>query len=175
MAKPSFTQTQAYQEGKRQLSLKNFYFNRYLMLRYATACFLFSNLYWLLLLPGIDLVALLPVSLLVLASLVCLEHLKLYGHVSADVRGKLVYHRYFYISQGVVNGLLIGLILTGFGFQQLLPMFSTDVTTRLIVGLIPLLGLWLAWGCVVRLHKIESNTDAFHAKLVLFEQSLGSL
>ncbi|MEG3033149.1 MAG: hypothetical protein RR813_08035, partial [Enterococcus sp.] len=42
------TDKKALDLDRKKLSLKNMYFNRYLLVRYLSAIFFFSNLYWLI-------------------------------------------------------------------------------------------------------------------------------
>ncbi|HHX70554.1 MAG TPA: hypothetical protein GX708_21190, partial [Gallicola sp.] len=79
-------------KGK-ELSLKNMYFNRYLIVRYTVALFFFINLYWLLsLLLTKSFMAILPCMLILLLILVIFEHAKLYSnHTNKLPRTKLYF------------------------------------------------------------------------------------
>lgn len=79
---------------KKETALKNFRFNRFLLLRYLLAGFFFTNLYWLLSLAmSKSMWSLLPLGLIVLSVPAIAEHLRLYGYPSDDVRNQLKWHR----------------------------------------------------------------------------------
>ena len=85
---------------KKQLSLKNMYFNRYLIVRYLTAFFFFMNMQWMiLLLSAKSLGSSLPM-ILILAILPAVgEQVKLYRKHQTNVP----WTKWYFLFQSVFN------------------------------------------------------------------------
>lgn len=173
MAKKKYIETEAYEKGKRDLSRKNFRFARFMMLRYAMAFFFFTNLYWfaILLEGGTGFAFALPLGLLVLSVPAIYEQMRLYGDKSNDLTQRLEYNRYYYWGQIAVNLGMLGVLASGALFHSFFPIFNGQLTTRLILGILPLLGLLLARVCLTRIHNIKNNTDKFYARQQAFESA----
>lgn len=88
---------------KKQLSLKNMYFNRYLFVRYLTAFFFFMNMQWMiLLLSAKSLGSSLPMVLLLAILPAVGEQVKLYRKHQTNVP----WTKRYFLFQGVCNILM---------------------------------------------------------------------
>ncbi|MGM0165399.1 hypothetical protein IGI39_000341 [Enterococcus sp. AZ135] len=151
---------------KKETALKNFRYNRFLLLRYLLAGFFFTNLYWLLSLAmSKSIWALLPLGLIVLSVPAIAEHLRLYGYPSDDVRNQLKWHRLYQITQLITNVILLVSVLTNLGFEQAFPFFTNTVTSKGFVSCILLVGSLLSGVILKRIKSIYSQKDK-HASYI---------
>lgn len=152
---------------KKQFSLKIMYFNRYLIIRYLTAVFFFMNLYWLIILlvsKSSFLIA--PIGGIGLILPAVGEQIRLYRkHQNTVPRAK----RYFKW-QGIINGILCGLLFTSF-YTSMFPFMVNTLYGKL--GMI----LFLGSGCLIcglchkHLESIEINKDRQYQRIKIFEQA----
>ena len=92
----------AIEKNRQDMSLKSMQFNRFMMVRYATAFFFFVNLYWALLMRH-TWVVVIPLVIMVIASLAIVEQIKLFGtHTN-----QLVYSKLFFRTQAILNVVLM--------------------------------------------------------------------
>lgn len=156
------------EERRKKTSITNMYFNRFLLIRYTTALFLFFNLYWFVfLLFSQPLLALLPFALFAGAAVVALEQVKLYRNHSQ----KLPYARFFYMAQGIVNVGLIGLIYTP-AYANLFPFLTKTMDTKRVLTCALLIGILISLVVLRKLYKIRLGQDK-HLKLVkAYEKTL---
>ena len=151
---------------KKETALKNFRYNRFLLLRYLLAGFFFTNLYWLLSLAmSRSAWSLLPLGLIVLSVPAIAEHLRLYGYPSDDVRNQLIWHRLYQMTQGIINLVLLVSVLTNFGFEQVFPFFTNSATSKGFVSCILLVGMLLSGIILKRIQSIYSQKDR-HASYI---------
>lgn len=151
---------------KKDTALKNFRYNRFLLLRYLLAGFFFTNIYWLLSLAmSKSAWALLPLGLLVLSVPAIAEHLRLYGYPSDDVRDQLKGHRLYQITQAITNVVLLVSVLTNLGFGQVFPFFKNNATSKGFVSCILLAGILLSAVILKRISSIYSQKDK-HASYI---------
>lgn len=68
------------EKNKKEQSLKSMYYNRYLLVRYVTAIFFFTNIYWLISLVISDSsLYFLPLTLIIILILSVAEQVKIYS------------------------------------------------------------------------------------------------
>ncbi|MWN90639.1 hypothetical protein GQ597_07995 [Gilliamella sp. Pra-s65] len=150
----------------KKISLTNLYFNRFLMIRYTTAFFLFLNLYWATFLMGsLSMVAILPLVLFVLGILTTWEQIKLYrNHCN-----KLPYARLFYRVLAVV---FIALMITLYTplYQLFYPFLkqTQDVLNVLLVLLTVSLIITLLM--LKKLNNIQHNRDQHFKRIQAYEE-----
>lgn len=152
--------------GKRELSITSMYFNRYLIFRYLTALFFFTNLYWLIILAGTHSWGwLLPSGLLVGSVAVMAEQGGKYWHHT----NRLKITRSYYVIQAIIN---FGLLVT-VAFGQMKPFYSfVSQTGRLeLMGLLAV-GILLSGLLEYRAHLIEHDQDRYLQHIKQFEASL---
>lgn len=151
---------------KKLSSLKNLYFNRYLMVRYFLAVFVFSNFYWALYTQG-HWIMVLPCILLILAIKPCFDVIRSYGETSIDMKWSTIYFR----AQLGVNIVAAILMWTGM-FHDLFPFLSDILPSQILVSMILLGGVIMALCCVKRLDKIERNEDKQYQRILQYEKAL---
>lgn len=155
-------------QQRQEISLKNTFFNRYLLLRYSLALFFFSNLYWLLIqLTTRSWLLVLPSILIVLTILACIEQFKLYGKKEVRLTHT---KRAMQVQVGVQVFSVIG-VMTPW-FSALFPIFATSVLARLFILTLLGIGLALLLFNLRRMEQIETNTDRAYLRYRQMEKSI---
>lgn len=151
---------------KKVSALKNLYYNRYLMVRYFLAVFLFSNFYWALYTNG-TWSMIIPLALLVMAIPPCIENIQCYGEKATAMN----WTKRYYKAQMCVN---IGLLLLGTTplFKEIMPFLSDTITSRIIACGIYFIGFLMALSCHNRLRKIDTNSDKQYARIHQYEKAV---
>lgn len=151
-------------ERKRtEMSLKSMQFNRFMLIRYATAFFLFINLYWAIIMRQ-TVVALIPVVLMLIASLAIIEQIKLFGHHT----NQLTYSKVFFRSQLIVNIILMISTPTSL-FTFFYQFIQNTSSNRLVVLILLLLSSGLLLIVNKRLGLIAINHDKYYARLIAYQ------
>ena len=151
---------------KNKMSLRNLYFNRYLLIRYLTAGYFFFNLYWFILLLGYHQpVAILPFVLMVGLIFVTVEQVKQY-HVHTN---RVPYAQKYYWVQLVINLVLAGICLT--------PLATTFYPFVRASGMNVIIAILLVGvlGCLLierKISNIRSNKDRYLSNIKDFQNSI---
>ena len=153
---------------KKQLSLKNMYFNRYLIVRYLTAFFFFMNMQWMiLLLSAKSLGSSLPM-ILILAILPAVgEQVKLYRKHQTNVP----WTKWYFLFQSVFNLLVIPVLFTS-GFTFLYPFMANNNGGQLFVFILVVSGIFASAFIQYRLKKISLNQDQQYIRIKQYEKAL---
>ncbi|ROX43598.1 hypothetical protein EGW26_12245 [Enterococcus faecium] len=153
---------------KKQLSLKNMYFNRYLFVRYLTAFFFFMNMQWMiLLLSAKSLGSSLPMVLLFAILPAVGEKVKLYRKHQTNVP----WTKRYFLFQGVCNILLIPVLFTS-GFTLLYPFMANNNRGQLFVFILIVSGIFVSVFIQYRLKKISLNQDQQYIRIKQYEKAL---
>lgn len=163
--KKSSKNTKQTEENQKNVStLKSLYFNRYLLIRYALALFIFSNLYWALFLHKSKLLVL-PIMMLIFSLLPCYENFKCYGEATPSMKWT---KRFFVIQCGVcVFGLVC--VLTPL-FTSILPVLTDMPLSRIVAFVAIFMGWLIDLICLKRFQKIEANEDKQYKRIVEYER-----
>lgn len=158
-------------QQRQETSLKNTLFNRYLLLRYSLALFFFGNIYWLLIqLTTKTWLILLPIILLILIVVACVEQFKLYGKTEANL-GKT--KRALQVQAGVQVFSLLATLSPW--FSAVFPIFSDSFTARLFLLVLLGLGLVLLVLNLRRIQAISQNTDKAYLRYRQTEKSVHTI
>jgi hypothetical protein len=151
-----------------KLSLKNMYYNRYLLVRYLTAGFFFVNLYWFLfLLLAHSKFTVIPFSLLVFLVLVAAEQVKLYStHTNNTPMTKL-----YYWLQLLVNLALLPVALSS-QFSELFPFMADTQKAGQLLSAVIFIGSLLCLVISRRLRLIRNDQDRHFARIKQYEKTL---
>ncbi|WP_440894861.1 hypothetical protein ACS127_09805 [Amphibacillus sp. Q70] len=145
---------------KNETAIKNFHYNRFLLLRYILAGFFFSNLYWTLaLFMSKSIFILIPVILLLLTIPAIFEHARLYGDITAEAQNKLRYHFIYQYVQMIFNLVLLVLTITRWGYHNLFPFLTNTSTARAVIIFILLVGIVMSISCLNRIKNIYLQKD----------------
>ncbi|WP_334352360.1 hypothetical protein [Companilactobacillus sp. HBUAS56257] len=152
--------------GGQKLSLKSMYFNRYLVFRYLTAVFFFTNLYWLIISIGTGgYTWIIAASLLFGAGLVTIEQVKKYWKPD----NTLTITHIYYWAQIVVNLLLI--VSVALGQRTWFFPFLTDQSNGWLMGFLAM-GIAISALLEYRIYLIEHNRDRYLQRIKQFSASL---
>lgn len=156
------------EEQRRTASLKNMYFNRYLFVRYMTALFFFTNLYWAIsiYITGSKFF-LLPVALMLFMFGVIVEQVRLYSTHTNE----LPFTQNFYRVQLAANVLLLILSFTSL-FTTFFPFMANTTNARLLMGAVLLVGCLLCVLILRRLKNISQNTDRHYKRMKDYEKAM---
>ena len=162
---------QSFVRLEKETAVKNFRYNRFLLLRYLLAGFFFMNLYWgLSLALSQSWVALLPFGLMVLNLPAIAEHLRFYGYPSKEIKGQLDQHRRYQWVQLGTNLVLVVMCWAGSGLQMVFPFLNADPSSRGFVSCILLSGILLSLLSLRKIAKIYANLDRHARYIDEFEQ-----
>ncbi|MDY3705199.1 hypothetical protein [Vagococcus lutrae] len=153
---------------RKKLSLKTMYFNRFLLIRYLSAGFFFTNLYWLILLYlSQSRLLFLPLFLIIVILTSVFEQAKLYSAPTNIVPRTTNYYRL----QLIVN---IGLLLATFTplFSSLFPFMNQGMSGRTFITIFLLTGCLLSLWIQNRLRNISHNNDKHYQRIKQYEKSL---
>ncbi|MFY9284312.1 MAG: hypothetical protein WAO56_09415 [Miniphocaeibacter sp.] len=154
-------------KGK-ELSLKNMYFNRYLIVRYTVAFFFFINVYWLIsLFLTKSFMVILPCILILFLVFVIFEHVKLYSHHT----NKLPRTKLYFKIQLFLNIILIILSWTNL-FIKIFPILKITQKTRLLVSVGLLIGIIISYLIIKKLNIIEKNKDKQFERIKKYEKAI---
>ena len=146
------------QELKRQLTWKNNYFARYMLLRYTLALFFFANVYWLAVLSYQGhWLGVVPLTMLIAHALGSVEQFKLYGKREARLA---VTKRAFQAQLAVCLGVVLSCISPI--FSTIFPVFADNLTGRGFVIGLQLLGCLILVLNLRRIRQILDNKDKFY-------------
>ncbi len=153
---------------RKENGIKNMYFNRYLMVRYFLAALLFSNFYWMLFSMD-QWIKIIPLLLLLLGVAPCIENIRSYGEKKIAMTWT---KRYFRV-QCIVNILMMGIVFTPF-FKSALPFLQDQMTSRIFIFIIVLIGFLMSVACLVRFAKIDANRDKHYQRILQYEKIVNS-
>ncbi|MEB8091474.1 hypothetical protein [Mammaliicoccus lentus] len=76
-----------FEKNRKETSIKSMYFNRYLLVRYASALFFFSNLYWFFyLITSRSWTFVIPLLMMIIILISVAEQVKMYGNHSNNAK-----------------------------------------------------------------------------------------
>ncbi|MGY3725390.1 hypothetical protein SAMN05421767_1346 [Granulicatella balaenopterae] len=152
------------QDRKKQTTIKNMYFNRYLIFRYYLAGLFFCNLYWLYMhLPVLNFSIIFPGIMLVISLGALIEQVRLYGNLTAKVPLKMT--NLFIKCQFLCC--IVALISVFFNqfFVMLFPiLIANTLAKQLIVG-INMINVIILYCLNKRITKIKQAEDKPYKRL----------
>ncbi|AZP93788.1 hypothetical protein QJ527_12600 [Enterococcus mundtii] len=151
---------------KKAFSLKVLYFNRYLIIRYLTAGFFFTNLYWLVsLLLASSKLFWVPSGLLFFLLPVVAEQVALYR---THKNNATVTRNYFWL-QALTNVFLLLAVFSP-GYSQLFPFMANGSNGQALILCVIACGLLICLFCQRRLNKIHTDTDRHYQRIKEYER-----
>lgn len=152
---------QQLERQRQETSIKSMYYNRYLVIRYLCATFLFTNLYWCLFLVKQGAKStIVPLALLLIMIPVLVEHAKLFS----EHRDTTPATRRYYRVQLWVNIALLGSIGTPL-FGIIYPFMEQTILAKSCVAALLLLGIALCFWALKRLDQIVCRTDKQYGRI----------
>ena len=163
----NYEQKLEYERNRIKLSLKSMYFNRYLLVRYVTALFFFTNLYWLVsLILSKSSFYIIPLFLIGFLIISVAEQVKIYSKHTNNAK----ITRFSFIAMLIANvGLIVPTCLSS-TFAQLYPFFVNETKSRVFVFSILLAGILLSVLMLRRLNQIKQNMDKQYQRIKEYEK-----
>ena len=152
---------------KQEMTWKNNLFSRYMLFRYSFVLLFFANIYWIIILSyQLNFIIILPILQLFLIVMACAEQFSLYGKTTINLnRTKLAFE-----GQLIVNSLGILLVVLPYQFERAFPIFNNQLSGKVFVIVLQLLGLGLSLLNMKRIEQVKNNTDKFYYR---FQQAFG--
>lgn len=159
------------QKNRENTSIQSMFFNRYLLIRYIAALFLFTNIYWsILLLLSHSSLYFIPLSLAIITTISLLEQIKIYRTRTNNVK----YTHYSFIVLFTANVFLLMTIFSSQVFKRLYPFLVNQTKARALISVILVIGLLLSATALYRLSKIRQNKDKNYLRAKKFEATIHS-
>lgn len=155
------------EQNRKKLSIKSMYFNRYLLVRYVSALFFFTNLYWLIsLLMSESSLYIIPLVLMFVLLFSIVEQVKMFGNHSNNAK----YTKYSFSILLITNIILI--VPTSFSttFNQLYPFLLDHKKSKILVITILIIGVLLSGFILYRLNQIKHNEDKHYQRIREYEK-----
>lgn len=148
-------------------SVRYLYFGRYLMVRYFTAILFFANLFWLVFCSVYGQITGITVATiaLVFASVATIEQLSKMHNNKPDIP---LTRRYLWIQIGI--NIILGILLFTELGKQLFP-FATTQSSKYIVLLMLLFGIFLCILCERKIDSIRKGNDRYAKIITNFKNS----
>ncbi|RYL92725.1 hypothetical protein EWI07_08645 [Sporolactobacillus sp. THM7-4] len=157
------------EENKKKLSIKAMYFNRYLLVRYISSLFFFTNLYWLIsLLMSDSSLYFIPIILMIVMLFSIAEQVKIYS----DHTNNAKYTKFCFTVLLFTNVLLILPTCFSSSFTQLYPFLLIQEKSKLFVSIILITGILLSTFILYRLKLIKHNEDKQYKRIKKYEKAI---
>ncbi len=141
---------------RKENGIKNMYYTRYFLIRYAVAFFFFVNLYWVLtlILSGSSAILLLPLILAGIGAVCMWEQYQMYTREQKPAR----LTRYYFLLIIVVNSFLLLVTLLN-QYRYFYPFFAANVTAKWFIVTILVLGVLISVWMLKKLKAINQKSD----------------
>ena len=155
------------EKNRKKLSIKAMYFNRYLLVRYVTALFFFTNIYWLIsLLMSNSSLYFIPLILIIFLLISIAEQVKIYSSQTNNA----LYTKYCFTALLVANVIFILPTYFSASFAQLYPFLVNQDKSKIFVLTILITGIFLSVLILYRLYQIKNNKDNHYAHIKKYEE-----
>lgn len=156
-------------QNRKKLSVKSMYFNRYLLVRYVSALFFFTNFYWLIsLLMSDSSLFFIPLVLIIVFVVSAAEQVKIFSSHTNNAK----HTKYYFKIQLVINIILLLPTYFSSSFTQLYPFLIEKGSSKLFILAILMLGIILSAITLKRLHSIKHNEDKHFERIKEYEQAI---
>ncbi|MFD1067627.1 hypothetical protein [Oceanobacillus locisalsi] len=159
------------EKNKKKLSIKSMYFNRYLLVRYVSALFFFTNVYWLTSLLMSD-SPLFFIPLLLIIAVLCsvVEQVKILSHHT----NQATYTKYSFSTLFIANVLLMIMTCFSSSFTQLYPFLVNQTSSQILVLGVLGIGVVLSGFILYRLYLIRHDEDKHYSRIKKYEEVIHS-
>lgn len=157
------------EKNKKEQSLKAMYYNRYLLVRYVTAIFFFTNIYWLISLVISDSsLYFVPLTLIIILILSVAEQVKIYSSPTNNA----IYTKFCFITLLFTNVLLLLPTCFSSSFAQLYPFLVNQNKSKILILVILITGILLIAFIIYRLNKIKHDEDKHYQRIKEYEKAI---
>ncbi|WP_244856945.1 hypothetical protein [Oceanobacillus sp. J11TS1] len=157
------------EQNRKKLSIKSMYFNRYLLVRYVSALFFFTNVYWLLsLLMSDSSLYFIPLVLIIVLLFSVVEQVKLFSKHTNNAK----YTNYSFKILLFTNVALILPTCFSSSFTQLYPFLLNQEKSKVLVLIILAIGILLSALILYRLYRIKHDEDKHYERIKQYEEAI---
>jgi len=157
------------EKNRKKFSVKSMYFNRYLLVRYVSALFFFTNLYWLIsLLMSDSPLYFIPLMLIILLLFSVVEQVKMYSNHTNNAK----YTRYCFTILLVTNVILILPTCFSSTFAHLYPFLLNQEKSKILILTMLVTGILLSVLILYRLYQIKHNEDKHYERINRYVEAI---
>ncbi|GGB56415.1 hypothetical protein F3157_10170 [Virgibacillus dakarensis] len=155
------------EQNRKEFSIKSMYFNRFLLVRYVSALFFFTNLYWFIsMLMSDSSLFVIPLILMIVLLFSIAEQVKMYGKHTNNAK----YTKYCFMILLSTNVILIVTTCFSSSFTQLYPFLLNQDKSKILVLTILIVGILLSVFILYRLIQIKHNKDKHYQRIKKYEE-----
>ncbi|WAA10126.1 hypothetical protein [Fervidibacillus albus] len=159
------------EQNRKRQSLKAMSYNRYLLVRYVTALFFFTNIYWFIaMIMSESSLYFVPLILIIVIIMSIAEQVKMYSTPT----NRPIYTTFCFFTLFLTN--VIFMILTGFSdtFTKLYPFLVEGTRSERMIFIILIIGLLLSGFVLYRLYEIKNMKDKQMKRIKQYEKLINS-
>lgn len=154
---------------KKEVSLKNMEYTRYIGVRYALALLFFANLNWFIsLIVSKSALLFIPLLLLLYITLPIYEQIRLYSNKKTSLK----YIKKYFAIQLVVNILLLILSLLPQFYEKAFPFMAISFQGLAGITFVLLLGTIASAASLKKLVKIHDKKDRLYKQVLKYKKAL---
>lgn len=156
-------------KNQQELAVRNFKFNRFLLLRYSLALFFFVNLYWLIFnLFTSPITAVVPLLIIICSTLAVGEQIKLYWHHDNTLK----FTKLFFKTQFTANVLLTAVAWNKSIFSFLYPFLTYQNNLVMLLYALFITGAFASLILIKKAERIGMNKDKKFELIKKYEKTL---
>ncbi|AXI10274.1 hypothetical protein CUC15_15630 [Oceanobacillus zhaokaii] len=157
------------EQSRKKISIKSMYFNRYLLVRYVSALFFFTNIYWLISLVMSDSsLYIIPLILIIVLVISTAEQVKIYSKHTNNAK----YTKFSFMTLLFTNVFLIIPSCFSSSFTQLYPFLLNQEKSKILVLVILTIGILLSALILNRLFRIKHDEDKHYDLIKKYEEAI---
>ena len=157
------------EENRKKFSVKSMYFNRYLLVRYVSALFFFTNLYWFIsLLMSDSSLYIIPLLLMIVLLFSVAEQVKMYSNHTNNAK----FTRYSFMIFLFTNVVLILPTCFSSSFTQLYPFLLNQEKSKILILVILLIGILFSAVILYRLYRIKHDEDKHYERIKQYKEAI---
>lgn len=158
-----------FEKNQKNQMLKSMYYNRYLLVRYVTAIFFFTNVYWLIsLVMSHSPLYLLPLALIIVVILSVAEQVKIYSSPTNHAK----YTKFCFMTLFFANAMLLLPSCFSSSFVQLYPFLVNQNKSKALILTVLIAGLLLSAFILRRLYQIKHDEDKHFQRIKEYEKAI---
>ncbi|AEO99910.1 hypothetical protein [Heyndrickxia coagulans] len=158
-----------FEKNQKNQMLKSMYYNRYLLVRYVTAIFFFTNVYWLIsLVVSHSLLYLLPLALIIVVILSVAEQVKIYSSPTNHAK----YTKFCFMTLLIANVILLLPSCFSSSFAHLYPFLINQNKSKVLILAVLIAGIFLSAFILYRLYQITHDEDKHFQRIMEYEKAI---
>lgn len=158
-----------FEKNQKNQMLKSLYYNRYLLVRYVTAIFFFTNVYWLISLAlSHSALFAIPLALIIVIILSVAEQVKIYSSPTNHAR----YTKFCFMTLLIANVILLLPSCFSSSFAHLYPFLINQNKSKGLILAVLIAGIFLSVFILYRLYQIKHDEDKHFQRIKEYEKAI---